>query len=66
VLSYSRASRRLCHRFRFTFATDVDGTHLISAHNVPSGLAVQYILPEGIVDEGAPQTAGLDFGIYCG
>lgn len=44
--------------------TDIDGTHVLTAENDPSGLTVHRILPDGMI--GAPvQPAGpLDFGIY--
>ena len=44
--------------------TDLDGTHVITAHNDPSGLTVQNILPDGTIGAVVPQTAKLDFGIY--
>ena len=44
--------------------TDVDGTHVITAHNDPSGLTVHRILPDGIVGAEIKQAAKLDFGIY--
>jgi 6-phosphogluconolactonase len=44
--------------------TDMDGAHVISAHNIPSGLTVHRILPDGTVGEEVKQTGKLDFGIY--
>jgi 6-phosphogluconolactonase (cycloisomerase 2 family) len=44
--------------------TDVDGRHVITAHNNPSGLTVHRILPDGTVGEEVKQTGKLDFGIY--
>src|SRR5215831_6748820 len=44
--------------------TDVDGSHVITAHNAPSGLTVHRILPDGTLGEEVRQTARLDFGIY--
>ena len=44
--------------------TDMDGAHLISAHNIPSGLTVHRILPDGTPGEEVTQTGKLDFGIY--
>jgi 6-phosphogluconolactonase (cycloisomerase 2 family) len=44
--------------------TDVDGTHVITAHNYPSGLTVHRILPDGTVGEEVKQTSELDFGSY--
>lgn len=44
--------------------TDMDGAHVISAHNIPSSLTVHRILPDGTVGEEVKQTAKLDFGIY--
>ncbi|HWD97867.1 MAG TPA: beta-propeller fold lactonase family protein [Bryobacteraceae bacterium] len=44
--------------------TDMDGTHVISAHNIPSNLTVHRILPDGTVGEEVKQTGKLDFGIY--
>ena len=45
--------------------TDIDGTHVITAQNNPSGLTVQQILPDGTVGAAVPQTGKLDFGIYA-
>lgn len=44
--------------------TDVDGTHVLTAHNDPSGVTVHRILPDGTIGEAVNQTAKLDFGIY--
>ncbi len=44
--------------------TDMDGTHVITAHNDPSALTVHRILPDGTVGEEVKQTEKLDFGIY--
>jgi 6-phosphogluconolactonase len=44
--------------------TDIDGTHVITAHNDPSGLVVHRIQPDGAVGEEVKQTAKLDFGVY--
>jgi len=44
--------------------TDIDATHIITAHNDPSGLTVHRILPDGTVGEEVKQAANLDFGIY--
>ncbi|HVY92190.1 MAG TPA: beta-propeller fold lactonase family protein [Bryobacteraceae bacterium] len=44
--------------------SDVDGTHVIAAHNDPSRLTVYRILPSGELDAAVEQPAGLDFGIY--
>ena len=44
--------------------TDIDGTHVITAHNSPSSLTVHRILPDGTVGEEIKQTEKLDFGIY--
>jgi 6-phosphogluconolactonase (cycloisomerase 2 family) len=44
--------------------TDGDGSHVITAHNAPSGLTVHRILPDGALGDEVRQSAGLDFGIY--
>lgn len=44
--------------------TDIDGTHIIAAHNDPSRLTVYRILPSGELGAAVEQPAGLDFGIY--
>jgi 6-phosphogluconolactonase len=44
--------------------TDIDGTHVLTAHNDPSGLTVHRILPDGSVGEEVKQTGKLNFGIY--
>jgi 6-phosphogluconolactonase len=45
-------------------STDVDGTHLLAAHNDPSGLTVYRILPDGTLGASVPPAAPLDVGIY--
>lgn len=45
--------------------TDIDGTHVITAENNPSGLTVQQIQPDGTVGAVVPQMGKLDFGIYA-
>ena len=44
--------------------TDVDGTHVLTAHNDPSGLTVHRILSDGTIGELVPPAGPLDFGIY--
>jgi len=44
--------------------TDVDGRHIIAAHNDPSRLTVYRILPSGELGAAVEQPASLDFGIY--
>jgi 6-phosphogluconolactonase len=44
--------------------TDIDGTHVITAHPDPSSLVVHRILPDGTVGAEVKQTEKLDFGIY--
>src|SRR3569623_1614237 len=44
--------------------TDVDGAHVIAAHNDPSRLTVYRILPSGELGAAVEQPASLDFGIY--
>jgi 6-phosphogluconolactonase len=44
--------------------TDIDGAHVITAHNDPSSLVVHRILPDGTVGAEVKQTEKLDFGIY--
>ena len=44
--------------------TDLDGTHVITAHNAPSGLTVHRILPDGGLGEEVLQNSNLAFGIY--
>ena len=44
--------------------TDVDGRHVITAHNNPSALVVHRILSDGTVGEEVKQSPKLDFGIY--
>ena len=44
--------------------TDVEGAHVITAHNDPSGLTVHRILANGTVGEEVKQSEKLDFGVY--
>jgi len=44
--------------------TDLDGTHLLAAHNNPSGLTVLKILPEGTIGTQVEPGGPLDFGVY--
>ena len=44
--------------------TDIDGTHVITAHNDPSGLVVHRILPNGTLGAEVKPAAPLDFGIF--
>jgi 6-phosphogluconolactonase (cycloisomerase 2 family) len=44
--------------------TDIDGTHLLAAHNDPSGITVNRILSDGTIGAQVKQTAPLGFGIY--
>lgn len=44
--------------------TDLDGTHVLTAHNDPSGLTVHRILPDGTIGELVPPAGALDAGIY--
>jgi 6-phosphogluconolactonase len=44
--------------------TDMDGTHVIAAHNDPSRLTVYTILPSGELGAAVEQPSSLDFGIY--
>jgi len=44
--------------------TDIDGTHVITAHNDPSGLVVHRILPDGTLGPEVPPAGRLDFGIF--
>ncbi len=44
--------------------TDIDGTHVITAHNEPSGMTVHRILPDGSVGALVEPSGPLDFGIY--
>jgi 6-phosphogluconolactonase (cycloisomerase 2 family) len=43
---------------------DIDGTHVITAHNDPSALVVHRILPDGTLGAEVPPAGQLDFGIY--
>ncbi len=45
--------------------TDIDGTHLLVAHNEPSELTVHRILPDGSIGAQVPSPAPLDFGIFA-
>lgn len=44
--------------------TDPDGTHVLTAHNDPSGLTVHRILPDGTIGDLVPPAGPLDVGIY--
>ena len=44
--------------------TDIDGTHVITAHNEPSGLTVHRILSDGTIGALVEPAAPLDLGIY--
>jgi 6-phosphogluconolactonase (cycloisomerase 2 family) len=44
--------------------TDIDGTHVITAHNDPSGLVVHRILSDGTLGAEVPPAGPLDFGIF--
>jgi 6-phosphogluconolactonase (cycloisomerase 2 family) len=44
--------------------TDMDGSHVITAHNAPSGLTVHRLLPDGDLGGEVRQAAELAFGIY--
>jgi 6-phosphogluconolactonase len=44
--------------------TDMDGTHVITAHNNPSGLTVHKISGDGTIGDEIKESAKLDFGIY--
>ena len=43
---------------------DIDGTHVVTAYNDPSGLTVHRILPDGTIGAQIQPAAPLDFGIY--
>ena len=45
-------------------STDIDGTHVLTAHNDPSGLTVHRILPDGTLGELVRPAGALDVGIY--
>jgi 6-phosphogluconolactonase (cycloisomerase 2 family) len=45
--------------------TDMDGAHVLTAHNDPSSLVVHQILPDGSVGAQVNQIGKLDFGIYA-
>jgi 6-phosphogluconolactonase len=44
--------------------TDIDGTHVITAHNDPSGLIVHSIMPDGALGAEVKPVTPLDFGIF--
>lgn len=44
--------------------TDLDGTHLLAAHNNPSGLTVLKILPDGSIGTQVEPGGSLDLGVY--
>lgn len=44
--------------------TDMVGTHVITAHNEPSGLVIHRILADGTIGEEVKQAGSLDFGVY--
>ena len=44
--------------------TDIDGTHVVSGHNDPSGLTVHRILPDGTLGAEVQPAGPLNFGIY--
>jgi 6-phosphogluconolactonase (cycloisomerase 2 family) len=44
--------------------TDVDGTHVLTAHNDPSGLTVHRLLPDGTIGDLVQPAGALDAGIY--
>jgi 6-phosphogluconolactonase len=45
-------------------SVDVTGSHLVIAHNQPSGLTVHRIGADGMLGSEEPQAARLDFGVY--
>ena len=45
--------------------TDMDGTHVLAAYPIPSGLTVNRILPDGTLGAQVQQAAALDFGVYA-
>jgi 6-phosphogluconolactonase (cycloisomerase 2 family) len=45
-------------------ATDIDGTHVITAHNDPSALVVHRIMPDGTLGPEVKPATPLDFGIF--
>ncbi len=44
--------------------TDIDGTHVITAHNDPSALIVHRIMPDGTLGAEVKPATPLDFGIF--
>jgi 6-phosphogluconolactonase len=45
--------------------TDTSGTHVLTAHPIPSSINVIKIMPDGSLGAIVPQPAGLDFGIFA-
>jgi 6-phosphogluconolactonase len=45
-------------------SVDITGSHLVIAHNQPSGLTVYRIGADGMLGGQEPQAANLDFGVY--
>lgn len=45
-------------------STDIDGTHVITAHNDPSALVVHKIMPDGTLGAEVKPSTPLDFGIF--
>jgi 6-phosphogluconolactonase len=45
--------------------TDMDGSHVLAAYPVPSGLTVHRILPDGTLGAQVQPAAALDFGVYA-
>jgi 6-phosphogluconolactonase len=45
-------------------STDIDGTHVITAHNDPSALVVHSIMPDGTLGAEVKPATPLDFGIF--
>jgi len=46
-------------------SVDISGTHVLTAHNDPSGVTVHRINPDGIVGSLVQQPADLDVGVYA-
>lgn len=46
-------------------ATDTSGTHVLTAHPIPSLINVIKIMPDGGLGATVPQPAGLDFGVFA-
>ncbi len=44
--------------------TDIDGTHVITAHNDPSALVVHRVMPDGTLGAEVKPATPLDFGIF--